>query len=97
MEADQAPQVGEDLRPRHKTACQVAQINPRRRRVLPQPKQGASSLARPDPLVRMIPSSVRSNVRQRVLTMRCRASAFRTMERLTHHRSLRQDTVTAND
>ena len=72
MEADQAPGVGEDLRLRRKTACQAAQINPRRRRVLLQPKRRASSPARPDPrlLVRMIPSSVRSNVRQRVRTMR---------------------------
>ena len=72
MEADQAPGVGEDLRLRRKTACQVAQINPRRRRVLLQRKRRASSLARRDPrlLVRMIPSSARSNVRQRVRTMR---------------------------
>ena len=72
MEADQAPRVEEDLRLRHKTACQVAQINPRRRRVLLQRKRRASNPARRDPrqLVRMIPSSAHSNVRQRVRTMR---------------------------
>ena len=47
MEADQAPGVGEGLRLRRKTACQVAQINPRRRRVLLQRKAWASSLAPP--------------------------------------------------
>ena len=72
MEGDQTPGVGEDFRPRRKTACQAAQISPRRRRVLLQPERRASSPARPDPrlLVRMIPSSVRSNVRQRARTMR---------------------------
>ena len=72
MEADQAPEVGEDLRLRRKEACQVAQINPRRRRVLLQPERRASSPARPDPgpLGRIIPSSVRSNERQCERTMR---------------------------
>jgi hypothetical protein len=70
MEAVQAPIVGEDLRLRRKTACQVAQINPRHH-VLPQPKRQVSSPARPNPrlLVRVIPSSVRSNVRQHAHTM----------------------------
>jgi len=72
MEADQAPRAVEDLPLRRKTACRVAQINPRRRGVLLQPKRQASSPARPVPrqLVRMIPSSVHSNVRQRAHTTR---------------------------
>ena len=72
MEADQAPGVGEDLRLRRKTACQAAQINPRRRRALPQRRVRASNPARREPpsLAQKIPSSVRSNVRQRVRTMR---------------------------
>ena len=71
-EADQASRVGVDLRPRHKTECQEEQINPRLRCVLPPPKGRASNLVRRDPrrLVRMIPSSVRSNVRQLARTMR---------------------------
>jgi hypothetical protein len=70
MEADQAPRAVEDLPLQRKTACQVAQINLRRRRVLLQSKRQASSPARPDPrpLARMIPSSVRSNVRRRAHT-----------------------------
>ena len=72
METDQAPRVVEDLLPQLKTACLVAQINPHRRRVLLQLQRRVNSQARrdPRPLVRMIPSSARSNVRQRAHTMR---------------------------
>ena len=71
MEADQAPQVGEDIPLRRKTACQVAQINPRRRRVLLRRERRASSPARPDPrrLARKIRCSVRSNVRDRACAL----------------------------
>jgi len=71
MEADQAPRVEEDLRLQHKAACQVAQINLRRRRVLPRRNRRASNrgrraLGQP---ARTTPSSAHLNARQCVRVM----------------------------
>ena len=67
MEAQQALRVGEELPLQRKTACQVAQTSPLRRRVLLRPKRRASSLARREQrrLVRIIPFLMPSNVQQR--------------------------------
>jgi hypothetical protein len=71
METDQAPRVGEDIRLRRRT-YQVAQINPRLRRVLLRGGRRASNPARRAPrrMAGKIRCSVRSNAPRSARGMR---------------------------